>query len=229
VSPGVITACVEPATNQLFYSSDGTCTAGQTTVQWNMQGPQGQTGPTGAQGQTGLTGPQGPAGQSGSSSSSPVVAWGPSSYTPGFTISTEIDNPGRYVADGSVDAAITPSSKYRKSVVAICTLFTGPPGGTATEVAQWRQTFLYHKATKTFTPSSLSGPVDINSGLSLARTDVPLEVYFSCRGFIGAVWKHPQITIEAATNTSFHSVVGPALPVKPVIGPGPIEKVLGTH
>jgi hypothetical protein len=227
VSTGVITACVDAASpnGPLNYSPTGTCTSGQTTVQWNAQGPQGQPG---LEGPPGLTGAQGPPGQS-ATATGPVLAWGPSSYKGGFSISAQIDAPGQYVVDGSVEAAITPSSSFRHTVVATCRLLTGPPNGTATGVALWQMAFIYNRHTRIFAPSSISGPVDINSGLGLARTDVPLVVYFSCKGFLGAVWTHPQITIEAATTPSFHRVVGAALPNRPVIGPGPIEKVLGTH
>jgi hypothetical protein len=224
VNAGVITACVDQAgPGTMMLSSSGSCAAGQTTVQWNQQGPQGQPGLEGPPGQLGPQGPPGAAANNGG-----VVAWGPSAYKTGFTISTEIDKPGAYVADGSVDVVIKPDPLHPHPATAACGLLTGPPNGTATSVASWKQAFVYHKKTKSYTPSGLSGPVDINAGLSLGATDVPLEVYFSCHSLF-SVWSHPTITIEAATSTAFHTRVGAALPVAPVIGPGPIGRVIGTH
>jgi hypothetical protein len=45
--------------------SPPTCSAGQTLLSWNQQGPAGPQGATGASGATGATGPQGPQGPAG--------------------------------------------------------------------------------------------------------------------------------------------------------------------
>jgi hypothetical protein len=218
-SPSVITACVDPAGGPLVYSASGSCGSGQTTVQWDMQGPQGQQGPQGPPGLNGAAAP-----------SSGVVAWGPSNYTNGFTITAQITSPGTWVIDGSVSETVTPLAKYHRTFRVACALLTGPPNGNATALASSIQAFVYHKATQTFTPPGFTGPVDEEGELAVARAQTPTNVYFSCRRLIAAgtvVYVHPTITIEAAVTPTFHQRVGPALPFRPIIGPGPLKKVLG--
>lgn len=56
-----------PAIPDLDYPVN-TCTAQESTLTWNQQGPAGATGPQGAPGAQGSQGPQGPAGADGTSS-----------------------------------------------------------------------------------------------------------------------------------------------------------------
>ncbi len=66
-------ACLTPASgNTLMYSASGSCSPGDTTVQWDKTGPQGDPGQNGAQGPPGAAATQG-------------VAFGASTYTNGFT------------------------------------------------------------------------------------------------------------------------------------------------
>ena len=224
-SPGVITACVDPASGgQLIYSASGTCASGQTTVQWNQQGIQGLEGPTGQQGA------QGPPGAAAANSG--VVAWGPSKYSNGFTITAQITTPGTWVIDGNVSEIVTPNVKARHTLKVECSLLTGPQNGSATEVASSSQTFFYHPATKSFSPSGFTGPVDEEDAVLVAKDQTPLEVYFSCKRLVNArtvIYYNPKITIEPGTTATFHQQVAPALPFRPVIGPGPLRKVLGNR
>jgi hypothetical protein len=76
------------------------------------------------------------------------------------------------------------------------------------------------------------GWATVASGVfTLGAGSVPLEVYFSCKrgAQLDDVWSHPTIDVESATSPHFHQTVGPALPKKPRIGPGPIHKVFGTE
>jgi hypothetical protein len=204
---GVITACADPAGGQLFLSSNGSCAGGQTLVTWNEQGPQGQPGQ------------QGPPGQAGASAGS-VVAWGPSKYH-GFSISSEIDTAGTYVIDGSADLELDPKTHH--PFVLRCRLYDGPKGGSASVIESWNQTYVFHNGI--VFPGN--GPIDVEHQLAVAAGDVPLAVYYSCQANANAWWSHPTITIEAATTPKLNHLIAPALPFRPVIGPGPLKKVLG--
>jgi hypothetical protein len=68
-----------------------------------------------------------------------------------------------------------------------CSLLTGPPNGSATEVASSSQTFSYHSATRSFSPSGFTGPVDEEDAEAVAKDQAPLEVYFSCKRLVNAV------------------------------------------
>lgn len=57
-----LTACELHSGLLRLVGSPANCSASETVVQWNVQGPQGPAGPTGP---TGATGPQGPAGPTG--------------------------------------------------------------------------------------------------------------------------------------------------------------------
>lgn len=209
-STAVITACANDA-KALFLSTNGSCPSGQTLIRWNEQGPQGAPGPPGT-------------------SPPPVRAFGPSSYKRQFSINAEIDQPGDYFIDGSVDLALTPQPAHygRRSFKAYCGLYSGPPNGSAVEIAHWEVLFRIRKG-PVFSPSSVQGEVDVNSVQSLPRTDIPREIYLTCAGGRDAVWTHPAITVEPTTSSVFHQTVGPALPNKPIIGPGPLKKVFGTQ
>jgi hypothetical protein len=63
----VINGCYDNKTGLLRYLQSGTCTAKETQISWNQDGPQGPPGPQGPQGDTGPMGPQGPSGPSGPS------------------------------------------------------------------------------------------------------------------------------------------------------------------
>jgi hypothetical protein len=203
-SSGVITACVDPAGGPLVYSTTGSCNSGQTLVTWNEQGQPGQQGPPGAAG----------------ASAGGVVAWGPSKYH-GFSISSEIDTAGTYVIDGSVDLQLVPKTHH--PFVLKCRLYSGPKGGSATVLESWTQKYVFHNGV--VFPGN--GPVDVEHELAVAAGDTPLAVYFACQSSANAWWSHPQLTIEAATTPKLNEHVAPALPFRPVIGPGPLKKVLG--
>ena len=95
-------------------------------------------------------------------------------------------------------------------------------------MATWALTFVYHQKTHGWTPPSFTGGVDGNGALILSRAMTRHEIYFSCSTGGGAGWwLAPTISIEAATSASFHPRVGPALPNRPVIGPGPLKTLLG--
>jgi hypothetical protein len=89
-----------------------------------------------------------------------------------------------------------------------------------------------------FPPLPFHGQQDAVSDV-LTVTDTPLELYFSCS--LGhssrllhwvhpvAYWLHPTINVETYTPPSFPGkLIGPALPNKPRVGPGPIQKVFGS-
>lgn len=245
-STSVITACAN-ADQVLSLSTTGSCPQGDTLVQWNQQGPQGLEGPQGAQGLAGPQGVQGPQGVAGPAGG--VVAWGPSEYRNGFSIRAEIDNPGRYLLDGSAflslsggtgakttctDNPCTPIPSER--LMPLCRLLTGPPNGAATEVGRWTDTWWYHPQSQTwFPPLPFQGQVDAVSDV-LNVTSTPLEVYFTCTPAHsarllhwvrpGVQWQHPTISIAPYTPPSLPGkLIGPALPNGPRIGPGPIGKV----
>jgi hypothetical protein len=236
-SASVITACAN--TDQvLSLSTTGSCPQEDTLVQWNQQGPQGLEGPQG------LAGPQGPPG----AASRGVVAWGPSEYKNGFSIRAEIDKPGTYWSDGSVYLNLSggrhvvrpcvdkPGRPCTQTLTPSCQLLTGLPNEGATEAASWSDTWWYHPNTGSwFAQLPFHGQVDAASDV-LDVTDPPLELYFSCalerskrlhawaRPF--AYWVHPTITVGTYTPPSLPGkLIGPALPNKPRIGPGPIGKV----
>jgi hypothetical protein len=189
-----------------------------------MRWAQGLEGPPGQQGA------QGPPGASAPSSG--VVAWGPSKYSNGFTITAQITTPGPWLLDGNVYEIVTPNVKARRTFKIKCSLLTGPPNGTAMEVASSSQTFFYHPTAKTFFPPGFTGPVDEEDAEVVAKDQIPTVVYFSCKRLINAgtvIYYHPKITIQPATTPVFHQKVAPALPFRPVIGPGPLKKVLGNR
>lgn len=65
---GVINGCYKTLSGSLRVidtDAGGTCSASETPLNWNQQGPTGPTGPQGPQGPRGNEGPQGPAGVSG--------------------------------------------------------------------------------------------------------------------------------------------------------------------
>ncbi len=230
-STSVITACANDA-QVLSLSTTGSCPQGSTLVQWNQQGPQGLTG------QQGLPG----AGGGG------VVAWGPSEYKNGFSIQGEIDKAGQYWLDGSVylnmsitsNTRVAPQSAKSLPLMPFCHLLTGPPNGGATQVASWGDTWWYHPYARSwFPPLPFHGQIDATSDV-LDVTNPPLELYFTCKVPISqqlrrwiahpdAAWLHPTIEVETYTPPSLHGkLIGPALPNKPKIGPGPIEKVFAS-
>jgi hypothetical protein len=205
---GVITACADPAGGQLFLSSNGSCAGGQTLVSWNQEGPQGQPGQ------------QGPPGAAGASAGG-VVAWGPSKYH-GFSISSEIDTARTYVIDGSADEQLVPKTQH--PFILRCRLYAGPKNGSASVIESWNQKYVFHNGV--IFPGS--GPLDVGHELAVAANDVPLAIYFACQSNVNVWWSHPMITIEAATTPKLNEHVAPALPFRPVIGPGPLKRVLGT-
>ena len=129
-----------------------------------------------------------------------------------------------------MDLALTPSvlhNKHRFS--ASCSLYSGPPNGSASIIARWTLAFGIHgPAPAHYVPSSVNGLVDVNRVESLTADLIPREIYLACQGGPDAVWTHPSITFELTTGSVFHQTVGPALPKKPVIGPGTLQKVFGT-
>lgn len=246
----MITACAN-ADQVLSLSTSGSCPQGDTLVQWNQQGPQGPQGPPGLQG---LEGPPGQQGPPGAAASGYVVAWGPSEYKNGFSIRAEIDKPGKYWLDGSVyldlyggtivktvcvDKPCAPVAT--QTLTPACHLLTGPPNGGATETASWQNTWWYHPNSQSwFPPLPFHGQVDaVSDVVDLSNSNTPLEVYFTCR--LGhsklllhwvrpfAYWLHPTIDVETYTPPKLPGkLIGPALPNKPRIGPGPIGKVFAT-
>jgi hypothetical protein len=203
----VITACVNDA-HQMFLSPNGSCPSNETTLSWNQQGPPG------------------PAGQA----PQPVLAHAPSSYKRGFSIKGEIDAPGDYFIDGSVDLSLTPTLKdnHFHAFKAYCNLYRQPPNSTATRIAGW--TMIFKRTANGYSPASVSGPVDVNGTYQLPQSETPLTIILSCQDGLDAVWTHPAITYEATSNPAvFHPTVGPALPNKPKIGPGPIGKIFATR
>jgi hypothetical protein len=215
-SATVITACANDA-HALFLSTNGSCPSGQTLVRWAEQGPQG---PPGAQGANGAA----------------VVAWGPASYRGGFSIRAEIENPGKYWIDGSVRLDQSGFADFAKTPpvndAAHCELLKGPPNGGAGTVGTWTEPFVYIKSVPDYWFPPLHEQIDVASGVfTLGAGSIPLELYFSCKrgAQLDDVWSHPTIDVESATSPNFHQIVGPALPKKPSIGPGPIHRVFGTE
>jgi hypothetical protein len=206
-STNVITACVNDA-HQMFLSTNGSCPASETTLSWNQQGPPG------------------PAGQA----PQPVLVHAPGSYKKGFSVKGEIDAPGDYFIDGSVDLSLTPKLRdyHFHAFKAFCNLYRQPPNASATLMARW--TIVFHRIIGGYSPGSVSGLVDVNSTYSVPQGQTPLTIILSCQGGLDAVWTHPAVTVEATTNPAvFHPTVAPALPNKSKIGPGPIGKIFATR
>jgi hypothetical protein len=244
-SASVITACAN-ADQVLSLSTTGSCPQGDTLVQWNQQGPQGLQGPPGL---PGLVGPPGQQGPPGAAASGNVVAWGPSEYKNGFSIQAEVDKPGQYWLDGSVYLNLNGGKVVRtvctdnpcapvptQTLTPTCRLLTGPPNGGATEVASWQDTWWYHPNSQSwFGPLPFRNQVDAISDV-VDVTNTPLELYLTCllghsSGLLRwvhpfAYWVHPTIEVETYTPPTLPGkLIGPALPNKPQIGPGPIGKV----
>lgn len=235
ISPGVITACVGPpgASPALQYSPNGTCATGQTIVQWNQQGPQGLVGPQGLEGPPGQQGTQGPPGQS-ATTTGPVIAWGPSKYSNGFTISGIVTTRGNYAFEAQVDEKVTLSPHAHTGGFGItCSLLSGPPNGSATELTSSTQPFtlIKHPLTLphfTWSPPSYTGPAYLGFAQFVSASQVPLEVYYTCKrttGLGAVIFTNPALTLSIAQSLHLH--VGPALPIQPVVGPGPLRKVNG--
>jgi hypothetical protein len=126
------------------------------------------------------------------------------------------------------------------SLTPSCQLLTGPPNGTASKVANWSNTWWYHPYGQSwFPPLPFNGQIDAASDV-LEVTNPPLELYFTCKAPYPiqlrhwvhrpvAYWLHPAIDVETYTPPSLPGkLIGPALPNKPRIGPGPIEKVFAS-
>lgn len=209
--PAVVHACAN-ADNALFLSSNGSCPAGQTPLSWNQQGPQG---------------PPGAAGQA----PPPLRAFGPSSYHGGFSINAEIDQPGEYFIDGSVDLALTPSRFHNPHrFMAFCRLYSGPQNGNAVQIAHWSIIFNLHQGNPPFfVPSAVTGLVDVNQVQNLGKDLIPREIYLSCKGGKDSVWTHPAINYELTSTATFRQTVRGALPNHKIIGPGPLRQRFGTQ
>jgi hypothetical protein len=212
----VISACVEPASSQLFYSSSGTCPGGQTLVTWDQQGQQGP------QGQPGQQGPPGA-----SAASAATTAFGPSKYVNGFTISAEVDTKGNYDFAGTIQNELVTTVRPGRNFSVYCAVLSGPPNGSATRLTDNTTTYFYNRHTRTYQPNGFNGPDGLDAVQVVGPNDVPLEVYYTCKklGISGrVVFTHPALTLTAAR--ALHLKVGPALPVHQVVGPGPL-RVLG--
>jgi hypothetical protein len=212
---GAITACVEPASNALFYSTNGTCPGGQTTVVWNETGPQGAPGAPGPQGLPGASATQG-------------MTFGPSKYTNGFTISGTVTARGNYAFEGTVEREQATTVHPGRNFQVICSLLSGPPNGSATQLTSTTQTFVYNRKTKTYEPNGYDGPTGLDVAQFVQANQVPLVVYYTCKrtGVSGrAYFTHPALALVIAQ--SLHLRVGPALPVQHIVGPGPLSKVGG--
>lgn len=87
-SSGTIHGCYSKSTGTLrvIDSSVTNCDAKETSLNWNIQGPQGPQGPTGPQGATGPQGPAGPQGPQGPQG--PTGPAGPSGTSHGYLAST---------------------------------------------------------------------------------------------------------------------------------------------
>jgi hypothetical protein len=208
--PGVISACVEPASSQLFYSSTGTCAGGQTLVTWNQQGQPGQPGA------------QGPPGAS--AASAVTTAFGPSKYSGGFSISAEVTQPGNYEFAGTIQNELVITPKKGPNFSVYCAVLSGPPNGSATRLSDATTTYFYNRHTRVYQPSGFNGPDGLDAVQVVTAHDVPLEVYYTCKklGVAGKViYTHPALTLTAAR--ALHLKVGPALPVHQTVGPGPLR------
>jgi hypothetical protein len=99
----VITACLDPATNQpAKIITTGSCAGGQTAVVWNQSGPKGPSGATGSEGATGSAGPAG----LDAVNDQTVVALPPKPTLRRrrtFSVSLQLTDPGTYAIDGHVD------------------------------------------------------------------------------------------------------------------------------
>jgi hypothetical protein len=211
----VITACVEPAGGQMIYSATGTCPSGQTLVTWAEQGQQG------------MTGPQGPPGAS--ASSGVTTAFGPSKYVNGFTISAEVDAKGNYDFVGTIQNELVNTPKKGPSFSVYCAVLSGPPNGSATRLTDATTTYFYNRRTRVYQPNGFDGPGGLDAVQVVTAHDVPLEVYYTCKkqGIAGKViYTHPALTLTAAR--ALHLKVGPALPIRQKVGPGPL-RVLNGH
>jgi hypothetical protein len=156
----VINACVEPAGNQLIYSSSGTCSGGQQLITWNQQGPQGAPGANGV-------------------SPSPVIANNLAKTFKGhFFISTEIDKAGTYEFEGKVvEQANTANWTLKKTNTVTCGLYTGVPSSNVrTTVRQNVQSFVYGNGG--FNPPSFYGTIDQTWVETV--TNPPFAIAFAC-------------------------------------------------
>ena len=211
----VITACVDPAAPNpaLVYSSTGSCGPGQNTVQWDKQGPQGAPG---TQGPPGVSATQG-------------VAFGQSTYTNGFTISSTVTARGNYAYEGTISRERTVPFGVKGTFSVVCSILAGPQNGSATVLDSTTQTFVYNRHKKAY----VTPMYDSSAGLSVAQfvqtSQVPASVYYTCKkvGPAGrAYFTFPALTLALAQSLHLH--VGPALPVRHVVGPGPLSKVGGS-
>jgi hypothetical protein len=104
-----ISACVEPAGQNLTLAPPGGCPAGQQTLSWNQQGPQGDQG---------IQGVQGPAGQNGApgnpaSAANAVLHLAPLvKYRGKFSTSIVVSGVGNHLVSGHVHMHLTPT-KWR--------------------------------------------------------------------------------------------------------------------
>ena len=208
----VLTACVDPAGGPLVYSASGSCSSGQTTVQWDKQGPQGAPG---AQGPPGASATQG-------------VAFGQSTYTNGFTISSTVTARGNYAYEGTIARERTLPFGVKGTFSVVCSILAGPQNGSATVLDSTTQTFFYNKHKKAY----VTPMYDASAGLSVAQfvqtSQLPVSVFYTCKkvGPAGrAYFTFPALTLALAQSLHLH--VGPALPVRHVVGPGPLSKVGG--
>ncbi len=212
----VVTACLTPASgNTLMYSASGSCAAGDTTVQWDKQGPPGPPGSPGANGAAGASATQ-------------AVAFGPAKYTNGFTISSTVTTRGNYAFEGTIEREQAIAYGPRRTFNVTCSLLSGPPNGSATVLTTTTQTFLYNRHTKTYQPNGFDGPAGLDVAQFVQASQVPLVVYYTCKkvGVGGrAYYTHPALALVIAQ--SLHLRVGPALPVQHIVGPGPLSKVGG--
>jgi hypothetical protein len=186
-SPSVITSCVDQ-NNFMHLSTDGTCPvgSGQTTVQWNQQGP---AGPTGVQGAPGLVGSQGPPGRN---AAQPVVATVHQTFHYKFAVVLSFSATGTYFVDGSVTEQVNTagwSTVYRKygAPGITCFLIAGPP---TTTFDQETQTFYYYGGTiDRYYPLTVNGPA--GAAATIKVTSLPYTAKFQCEG---TTTKGPKIT-----------------------------------
>lgn len=176
-----ITACAN-ADEVLSLSTTGSCTSGNTLVEWNQQGPQG---PPGQQGAPGAAAP------------APVAARLTQVFSHRFQVQYVFDGPGTYTVDGKVDVKAGAGGwpawliphwvKHHHKIPTVlgitCTLATGASLSAMTVRDQVTQTFYWFGGSfQRYMPTSFAGPLETSAQVTAPAlvNGIPYLAAFYC-------------------------------------------------
>ena len=204
---GVVNACAGATSRQLYLMPPGGCQAGDTALQWNVQGPQGIQGPRGLQGvpgTPGLQGVPGTPGRQGAQGPAGVSAGAVGAGLPGangggkggtyhrFRLHLLLAVPGIYSVTGTTEVAwftATVSGKGMR-LTGRCYL-TEPPPTRFQSVKTLRRQFV-------LSPTNFVGnftePVNFNAVVSASGGRRATNVVFFCMGAFGGTLNTPALT-----------------------------------